>query len=237
MTPPTDRALRGPADLDTLRFDERGLIPVVAQQVASGAGPEIGADPGSPVSAEPVGSARAPSGSVLMVAWANREALELALETGFMHYWSRSRGRLWKKGESSGNLQRVVSLHADCDADTVLARVRMEGPACHTDEPTCFGADTAPASPGAVLDELWAVMEARDRDRPKGSYTTKLLEDENLRLKKLGEEVTELVTALVRGDGRAPEEAADLLYHLFAALRGGGHGLDEVAAELRRRRG
>ncbi|TVP54660.1 MAG: phosphoribosyl-ATP diphosphatase [Gemmatimonadales bacterium] len=188
-----------------------------------------------------------------MVAWANREALELALDTGFMHYWSRSRGRLWKKGESSGNLQRLVSLHADCDADTVLARVRMDGPACHTDEPTCFGAgacaasgadpdagisgEPARATPGTLLDELWAVMETRDRDRPEGSYTTKLLEDENLRLKKLGEEVTELVTALVRGDGRAPEEAADLLYHLFAALKGGGHGLDEVAAELERRRG
>ena len=285
MTPLTDRALRRPDDLDRLRFDERGLIPVVAQQV-EGAGadprPTPSSTPDAPSSDDPSDAPGSPpstppsapaDGSVLMVAWANREALERALETGYMHYWSRSRSSLWKKGESSGNLQRLVSLHADCDADTVLARVRMEGPACHTDEATCFGAgagpgaehdtaetdgdgaprgraggagsrdasspDTDASSPDtdAIIGELWAVLEARDRERPEGSYTTRLLADENLRMKKLGEEVTELVIALVRGDGRAPEEAADLLYHLLVALKGAGHGLDEVVAELKRRRG
>jgi phosphoribosyl-AMP cyclohydrolase / phosphoribosyl-ATP pyrophosphohydrolase len=222
----TDRTLRTPEDLAALAFDgERGLVPVVAQDAAGGA--------------------------VLMVAWANREALELTLDTGFMHYWSRSRGRMWKKGETSGNVQRVVSLHADCDRDTVLARVRMDGPACHTGETTCFGEasgptagteggpQAAPAAPStdSVLAELWAVLESRARERPEGSYTTRLLRDENLRLKKLGEETVELVTSLVRADGRAGEEAADLIYHLMVALVGAGRSWSEVTAELSKRRG
>jgi phosphoribosyl-AMP cyclohydrolase / phosphoribosyl-ATP pyrophosphohydrolase len=209
----TNRAILTPAALDTLRFDDRGLIPVVAQDAASG--------------------------SVLMVAWANREALETTLRTGSMHYWSRSRGELWPKGATSGHVQELVSLHADCDGDTLLARVRQEGPACHTGEATCFGAvepvpDAVPA--GDVLQELWAILEARDRERPEGSWTTRLLEDENLRLKKLGEETVELVTALVRGEARAGEEAADLIYHLMVALKGAGRNWSEVEAELRRRR-
>jgi len=215
----TDRSLSTPHALDTLRFDDRGLVPVVTQEARTGA--------------------------VLMMAWANREALELTLETGFMHYWSRSRSALWKKGESSGNLQEVVSLHADCDADTVLAQVTMEGPACHTGEATCFGglgAEDSAVTPGAgpardhVLTELWDVLEARDRERPEGSYTTRLLTDENLRLKKLGEETVELVTALVRKDPRAPEEAADLLYHIMVALKGAGMSWGSVMEELERRR-
>lgn len=217
----TDRTLRRTADLDALAFDDRGLVPVVAQEATDGA--------------------------VLMVAWANRDALELALKTGFMHYWSRSRSSLWKKGETSGNVQRLVSLHADCDADTVLARVTMEGPACHTGEPTCFGkVDATRDTPGSprptehgsrILDELWGVLESRRRERPEGSYTTRLLDDENLRHKKLGEELVELVSALVRGDDRAPEEAADLLYHLMVAVAGAGRDWDEVLEALRSRRG
>jgi phosphoribosyl-AMP cyclohydrolase / phosphoribosyl-ATP pyrophosphohydrolase len=208
----TDRSLRSPADLDALSFDDRGLVPVVAQDAGDG--------------------------TVLMAAWANREALERALASGYMHYWSRSRSALWKKGESSGNVQEVVSLHADCDADTVLARVRMEGPACHTGEPTCFGELEAPASPpdSRILDELWQVLESRRRERPAGSYTTRLLDDANLRHKKLGEELVELVSALVRGDERAPAEAADLLYHLMVAVAGAGGDWDEVLEELRDRR-
>lgn len=220
----TDRSLAAPHALDTLRFDDRGLVPVVAQEARTGA--------------------------VLMVAWANRAALELTLETGFMHYWSRSRSALWKKGEISGNLQEVISLHADCDADTVLARVTMEGPACHTGEDSCFGllgvedgakkrevTTGAGTGPECVLTELWDVLEARDRERPEGSYTTRLLTDENLRLKKLGEETVELVTALVRQDPRAPEEAADLLYHIMVALKGAGMSWGSVMEELERRRG
>jgi phosphoribosyl-AMP cyclohydrolase / phosphoribosyl-ATP pyrophosphohydrolase len=207
--PPTDRRLRHSDDLDALRFDDRGLVPVVAQQASTG--------------------------DVLMVAWATRDALERTLATGDMHYWSRSRGELWRKGASSGNVQALVSLHADCDGDTVLARVQSAGPACHTGETTCFGAlDDAPGS--RVLDELWAVLEDRDRERPDGSWTTRLLDDENLRLKKLGEETVELVTALVRGEPRAAEEAADLVYHLMVALKGAGRDWSEVLDALAGRR-
>ena len=202
----TDRTLRSPDDLDALSFDARGLVPVVAQSTADGA--------------------------VLMVAWASREALELSLATGLMHYWSRSREELWKKGATSGNLQRLVSLHADCDADTVLARVAMDGPACHTGERSCFG-----AAPATVMSELWDLLESRNAQRPEGSYTTRLLTDENLRLKKLGEETVELVTALLRREERASEEAADLVYHLLVALLAAGRTWDEVLAELARRRG
>ena len=204
----TDRTLGSPADLDTLRFDDRGLLPVVVQDAETGA--------------------------VLMVAWANREALERTLATGSMHFWSRSRSELWRKGGTSGNVQHLVSLHADCDGDTLLARVRPAGPACHTGETTCFGAGAAPS--GHITDALWQVLVARDRDRPEGSWTTRLLSDENLRLKKLGEETVELVTALVREDARAPEEAADLLYHLLVALRGAGFEWEAVKAELEARR-
>lgn len=217
----TDRTLTDAESLEALRFDDRGLVPVVAQD--------------------------ARTGQVLMVAWANLDALRRTLASGFMHYWSRSRSSLWKKGETSGNLQVVVSLHADCDGDTVLARVTMDGPACHTGDATCFGelGPEAAGGPrtgetsraGSVLDDLWAVLEDRDRERPEGSWTTRLLADENLRLKKLGEETVELVTALVRGDERASEEAADLLYHVLVALKGAGRSWSEVEAELLRRRG
>ncbi|MGD2069737.1 MAG: phosphoribosyl-AMP cyclohydrolase, partial [Gemmatimonadota bacterium] len=197
----TDRTLATPADLEALAFDERGLVPVVAQDTRTG--------------------------TVLMVAWADREALGRSLGTGELHFWSRSRQRLWRKGETSGNVLEVRSLHADCDGDTVLARVRPTGPACHTGETSCFGAGAAPgdadpearsAGPGAggppgpdphVLAELWDVIDARAAAPSERSYTARLLADENLRLKKLGEETAELVVALARGDApRASEEAA-----------------------------
>jgi phosphoribosyl-ATP pyrophosphohydrolase/phosphoribosyl-AMP cyclohydrolase len=161
-----------------------------------------------------------------MVAYADREALERSLETGVMHYRSRTRG-LWRKGETSGNEQRVQSLTADCDADAVLARVSPAGPACHTGERTCFG-DTCEAG---ALAALAATIEARATlpDATSPSYTQRLLADRNLRLKKLGEESAELVTALADGDPvRAREEGADLVYHAFVALRAAGVTLADV---------
>lgn len=217
MTAPTmgtDRAITTPEDIGELRFDDDGLVPVVAQDVTSGA--------------------------VLMVAWANREAVVQTLATGAVHFWSRSRGELWRKGETSGNTLQLTSLHADCDADTLLALVRPAGPACHTGEDTCFGHEAQPgsATPSDTLHRLDDVLRSRAAERPAGSYTTKLLDDENLRLKKLGEESAELVAALAKGDGaRAVEEAADLLYHLLVALRAEGIGLDEVRAALEDRAG
>lgn len=235
----TDRSLRDPEELDELAFWENGLLPVVAQSVDTG--------------------------EVLMVAFANREALEKTLETGQMHYWSRSRGELWHKGATSGNFQDLVSLHADCDGDTLLARVRTRGPACHTGEYTCFGAFTGEplegdgaskgSSPGEgagagvvdspeatapdyTLPELWDTLLSRATARPAGSYTVKLLDDENLRLKKLGEETVELVTALARGQReRGAAEGADLVYHLLTALLGAGVTFQELLTELEKRKG
>ncbi len=227
----TDRRLTEASALDDLRFDEGGLIPVVAQD--------------------------ADDGRVLMVAWANREALALTLETGFAHFWSRSRGELWKKGETSGNVLELLSLHTDCDRDTVLARVRPAGPACHTGEATCFGAGSEPrvassGTPGtgapatkdapgggseSTLPAVFATLESRKRERPEGSWTVKLLDDENLRIKKIGEEAAELVHALSKGEKeRAAEEAGDLIYHALAALLAEGITLADVLRVLESRR-
>lgn len=226
------RPLEEATDLDAVRFDEgRGLVPVVTQDAGVG--------------------------TVLMVAWADREALERTLETGWMHYHSRSRETLWRKGETSGNVQRLVSLHLDCDGDTVLAKVEPEGPACHTGRVSCFGVGGArvvgspPESnlagdPGpengeagrSFLPTLWRILASRAEERPEGSYTVRLLDDANLRTKKLGEETAELVAALSRNDRDAVgEEAADLLYHLLAALLAQGVELDDVDEILRKRHG
>ena len=168
------------------------------------------------------------SGEVLMVAHGDRESMEKTVESGFMHYRSRSRG-LWKKGETSGNVQRVVSLDHDCDGDAVLARVVPAGPACHTGERTCFKDAPAPSA----LDALDRTVSARAASPSAGSYTNKLLADRNLRLKKIGEEASELVVALADADAvRAREEAADVVYHVFVGLRSVGLGLDDVRAVL-----
>jgi len=191
-------------DLDTLDFSKGGgLVTVVAQDAVTGA--------------------------VLMIAHADREALERTVATGEMHYRSRTRG-LWHKGGTSGNVQRVVALAVDCDRDAVLARVRPAGPACHTGAETCFGRGTADA-----LGTLDATIAERATE-PAGAgtgYTQRLLADRNLRLKKIGEEASELVTACADGDtARATEETADLFYHALVALRAAGGSLDGVRAVL-----
>lgn len=177
------------------------------------------------------------TGAVLMVAHADREAIERTESTGEMHYRSRTRG-LWHKGSTSGNVQRVVSLEADCDADAVLARVIPAGPACHNGTESCF------AVTGPVADML-STVDATIRERAashsteagKPTYTQRLLADRNLRLKKIGEETAEFVTACADGDApRATEEAADLVYHALVALRALGVGLDDVRAVLAARR-
>jgi phosphoribosyl-ATP pyrophosphohydrolase/phosphoribosyl-AMP cyclohydrolase len=195
-------------DLDTLDFAKGGgLVTVVAQDAASGA--------------------------VLMVAHADREALERTLASGTMHYRSRTRGP-WKKGETSGNTQRLVSLHADCDGDAVLARVAPAGPACHTGSPTCFGADATAADTLGRLDAVIAARAASDAASGAApSYTRELLANRNKRLKKLGEEAAELAVACADGDrAHAVEEAADVVYHALVALRALGAGWAEVRAAL-----
>jgi phosphoribosyl-AMP cyclohydrolase / phosphoribosyl-ATP pyrophosphohydrolase len=186
--------------LDALHYDERGLIPVVSQH--------------------------ATTGEVLMVAWANREALERTLGSGGLWLYSRSRQRLWQKGESSGNSQQVLELHADCDADTVLAYVLPAGPACHTGARNCF--EALPTLP-----RLAELIDQRTHSAPQTSYTARLLHDANLRLKKLGEEATELALACQLGSAeRVKAEAADLVYHLLVAAAASGVRLEGILAEL-----
>lgn len=193
-------------DLDQLDFTKgQGVVTVVAQDAHTGA--------------------------VLMVAHADREAMERTIATGEMHYRSRTRG-LWHKGATSGNVQQLVSLHADCDADAVLARVVPAGPSCHTGAVSCFGGAAEGADAIGALDATIAARAAAGPDAPL-SYTRKLLSDRNLRLKKIGEESAELVTACADADvERATEEAADLLYHALVALRAVGGSLNGVRAVL-----
>jgi phosphoribosyl-ATP pyrophosphohydrolase/phosphoribosyl-AMP cyclohydrolase len=175
-----------------------------------------------------------------MVAHADREALERTLATGEMHYRSRTRG-LWRKGETSGNVQRVVDLSADCDRDAVLARIAPAGPACHTGAISCFGERPLAADALAALDTVIAARAAEEVASTRGeearpSYTRRLLTDRNLRMKKIGEEAAELVTACADQDrGRAVAEATDLVYHTLVALRALGAGLADVGTELARR--
>ena len=181
------------------------------------------------------------SGAVLMVAHADRDALERTVATGEMHYHSRTRGP-WHKGATSGNTQQVVSLTADCDGDAVLARVVPAGQACHTGAFSCFGDEARTPEELALLD---ATIASRAQGFPEreqstadtSSYTRRLLADRNLRLKKLGEEAAELVTACADGDRvRAAEEGADLLYHTLVALRSLGVTLDDIRRVLAGRR-
>jgi phosphoribosyl-ATP pyrophosphohydrolase/phosphoribosyl-AMP cyclohydrolase len=174
------------------------------------------------------------TGAVLMVAHADRDALERTIESGEMHFRSRRRGP-WRKGETSGNVQRLVALAADCDGDAVLARVLPAGPACHSGSGSCFGDAALAADALAELDRTIAARAAADA-QAGSSYTRQLLADRNLRLKKLGEEAAELAIACADGDAaRAAEEGADLFYHLLVALRGVGVTLDDLRAVLRER--
>ena len=170
----------------------------------------------------------AATGRVLMVAHADREALARTIETGEMHYRSRRRG-LWRKGETSGNVQRVVSLALDCDADSVLARVIPAGPACHTGQVSCFPDSSQPSAWAMLADTI----RKRRNDPTNTGYTRALLSDRNLRLKKIGEEAAEFVTACADSDaGRAAEEAADIVYHMAVALEALDTSLDAVALAL-----
>lgn len=203
-------------DLNTLDFSKsNGLVTVVAQDAVTGV--------------------------VLMIAGANREALERTLQTGEMHYTSRTRG-LWHKGATSGNVQRVKSLSMDCDGDAVLARVIPAGPACHTGAISCFGdralgadalgeLDATIVKRSGMTEDEKAVMRSGASPRP--SYTQRLLLDRNLRLKKLGEEAVELATACADSDAeRGAEEGADMIYHTLVALRAIGVSLDDVRKVL-----
>jgi phosphoribosyl-ATP pyrophosphohydrolase/phosphoribosyl-AMP cyclohydrolase len=167
----------------------------------------------------------AASGRVLMLAWMNEEAERLTRETGEAWFWSRSRERLWRKGETSGNSLAVEELRDDCDGDALLLRVTPAGPTCHTGSVSCF-------APG-----LWRTISDRAARRPPGSYTTELLEaGVGAVARKVGEEAVELtVAALDESDERVVEEAADLVYHLYVLLAARGLDVAAVEDELRAR--
>jgi phosphoribosyl-ATP pyrophosphohydrolase/phosphoribosyl-AMP cyclohydrolase len=170
----------------------------------------------------------AESGEVLMVAHADRAAIEETLASGLLHLRSRTRGP-WLKGGTSGNTLRCVKLHADCDGDAVLALVVPAGPACHTGSRSCFG--EVASDQLARLDALIAERARGTREAP--SRTQRLLDDRNLRLKKLGEEATELAVACADGNAaRAIDECADLIYHALVALRAAGGSWADVRREL-----
>jgi phosphoribosyl-ATP pyrophosphohydrolase/phosphoribosyl-AMP cyclohydrolase len=192
-------------DDSQIAYDERGLVPCVVQDWNSG--------------------------EVLTVAYMNAEALARTRETGEMHFFSRSRGELWHKGETSGNTQALRAIRYDCDADTLLALVEPAGPACHTGERTCFfRGELEPAAPHETLAALERVLEQRARDRPAGSYTVELLSDPPRIGEKVREEADEVARAAEsESDERVAEEAADVLYHLAVLLR--SRGLDLADAE------
>ena len=202
-----------------VRLDERGLVAAVCQDAATG--------------------------QVLMAAHMNREALRRTLETGEMHFYSRSRAEQWRKGDTSGAVLHVESASIDCDGDVLLFRVHADGPACHTGETSCFFTaltalpEFTDAAPGpGVLDEVFQIIRQRQRERPEGSYTARLFDQGTTRIaQKIAEEGAEVALAAATGDREAlAGEAADLLYHLLVLLADADLRPDEVWAELRRRR-
>lgn len=215
-------ALDAVATRADVAWGEAGLVPVVAQD--------------------------ATSGDVLTVAYANEIALARTLDTGEAHYWSRSRAELWRKGATSGNLQRVAAVLLDCDGDALVYRVRPAGPACHTGARTCFfrrlsaGPDGAAAAAegagiGSTMGLLQRVVDRRWAERPEGSYVAKLADrGVGYVAQKVVEEAGEtIVAALQERDDELLGEAADLLFHLTVLLRARGVDLDRVAAVLEAR--
>jgi phosphoribosyl-ATP pyrophosphohydrolase/phosphoribosyl-AMP cyclohydrolase len=177
-------------------FDERGLVPCVVQDWRTG--------------------------EVLTLAYMNAESLRLTRESGETHFFSRSRGELWHKGETSGNTQAVRAIRYGCEGNSLLVLVEPAGPACHTGERTCFyRGELEPAAPHEVLPALERIIAARAAERPDGSYTAKLLADRGLNGDKVREEAEEVVQAAsAESDERLAEEAADVLYHLAVLLHG-----------------
>lgn len=195
-----------------LKFDGNGLICAIAQDYESG--------------------------EVLMQAYMNQEAFDKTLETGYAHYWSRSRQKLWKKGEESGHLQKVVGVYLDCDSDCVLLKVQQTGAACHTGNYTCFFTPVRECGAGAeMLGQLQRIIDDRKQNPEEGSYTNYLFDKGVDKIaKKAGEEAVELVIASKNGDkGEIVGECADLFYHTLVLLANAGVKLSDVCTELKNR--
>ena len=175
------------------------------------------------------------SGRLLMLGYMNREALAATLETGLATFYSRSKQRLWTKGETSGNRLRVTAVHEDCDADALLVLADPEGPTCHLGSESCFGND-GPEGPG-WLARLSRIVAARNSAGEESSYTVRLLGEGPARIaQKIGEEGVEVALAAVTRDAEGcAEETADLLYHIAVLMEARGFGWEDVVAVLRRR--
>lgn len=205
-------------DISRLNFDSDGLIPAIVQDAASG--------------------------RVRMLGYMNREALDLTVRSGRLHFWSRSRQKLWMKGETSGNVHHVLDVRTDCDGDTLLVTVRPDGPTCHLGTESCF--DGEPVAELArlpetsrVVDEVADVVASRKAQPVEGSYTNYLLGQGIDKIgKKIGEEAAEVIIAAKNGEPEAlSNEASDLIYHLLVMLEATGVPKEEVWKVLSTRRG
>lgn len=204
--------------IDAVRFDSQGLIPAIVQD--------------------------ATTREVRMLGYMNLDALQRTLESGKLHFWSRSRQQIWFKGESSGHVHDVLEVRADCDGDTLLVQVRAHGPTCHRNTETCFSDDplmTGQELPRSsmVVDEVAAVVAARQANPVEGSYTNYLLTEGIDKIgKKIGEEAAEVIIAAKNADADAlANEASDLIYHLLVMLQASGVSTDDVWRVLEHRRG
>jgi phosphoribosyl-ATP pyrophosphohydrolase/phosphoribosyl-AMP cyclohydrolase len=177
------------------------------------------------------------TGRVLMLGYMDDEALAKTRETGEVHFWSRSRQRLWKKGESSGNVLKLVDIKADCDADAWLVRALPHGPTCHTGSQTCFGTDGKEPAPTELEALYQTILERKNAPAGTKSYVKQLL-DENRVGQKIGEEANELAAEIPAGSKeRVIAEAADLLFHTLVGMAARDVTIEEVARELHRRAG
>ena len=203
-------------DMSRIKFDDRGLVPAIAQDAATG--------------------------RVLMLAYMNAESLQATIDSGYATYYSRSRQQLWRKGETSGHTQKIRAIHYDCDGDAILLTVDQVGPACHNGEVSCFfnevvADEDAPAT-SAILQQVYDVIADRKAHPQEGSYTNYLLDKGVEKIcKKVGEEASETIIAAVKGSREeVTYEAADLMYHLLVLLFQQGITPAEVWTELDRRR-
>lgn len=197
-------------DLNTLKFDEKGLIPAIVVDTNTK--------------------------QVLTLAYMNRESLEISMREGCTCFWSRSRQELWRKGETSGNRQHIVSITADCDRDALVIEVQKDGPACHTGAESCFHNPVfdGPAPAGFTYEGLMQLLQGRKTDLPEGSYTTYLFEKGlDKILKKVGEETTEVIIAAKDHDrANTIYEIGDLAYHVMVLMVEAGISLADLRQEL-----
>ena len=203
-------------DTSKLKFNEKGLIPVVTQSYKTG--------------------------KVLMQAYANKEALEQTVVSGFATYFSRSRNSIWVKGETSGNIQKIVDILVDCDEDSLIYLVEEAGPACHTNNETCFYRNISfkeadkPAM-FSIFSDLYTRLEGRKTEMPEGSYVTSLFKKGSDKIiQKIGEEAVETVIALKnKNKDEIIYESADLMFHLLVGLVDAGIDISEIQKELLKR--